>query len=236
MPEQPQHLARKLLRSRTFGVLSTHSSDVPGYPFGSITPYVPDAQGRPMILISTLAQHTKNIRKDPKVCLTVWEDTEHPDPQTVGRLSWMGDAVLIEDQGQAKQRYLSYQPTSARHFEMHDFSLYRIELTRARYIGGFGAIFWVANEQMLPANPLAEHEAGILKHMNDDHAAALVKYVKAFKGRDAKEARMAGIDPEGFDVVADGHRLRFDLDPPATTQDDVRKAMIRLTRDASGPS
>jgi putative heme iron utilization protein len=228
MPEQPQHLARKLLRTKSFGVLSTHSVDVPGFPFGSITPYVLDAQGQPMILISNLAQHTKNIKTDAKVCLTVWEDAEG-DPQAVGRLSWMGEAAVIEDAGEAKARYLSYMPSAAGHFAMHDFALYRIKLIRARYIGGFGAIFWVTPENMTPPNPLAEHEPGILQHMNDDHSAALVKYCLAYKSLDVKEARMVGIDPEGFDVLADGQRVRFDFEEPVSTPEQVRAAMVKLS-------
>jgi heme iron utilization protein len=234
MREQPQALARRLLRQRHFGVLSTHSVDVPGFPFGSITPYVLDAAGHPLILISTLAQHTKNIKADPRVCMTVWEETDQ-DPQSVGRLTWMGEAKIVEDVEPAKARYLAYMPSAAGHFQMHDFALYRLELTRARYIGGFGAIFWVDREKMLPPNPLAEHEAGILQHMNDDHAAALIKYCKAYKGLDAREARMAGIDPEGFDVVADGRRVRFEFEAPLETPNDVRLAMVKMSRGAEQP-
>lgn len=229
MPEQPQHLARRLLRTRHFGVLSTHSVDVPGFPFGSITPYVLDAAGHPMILISTLAQHTKNIKADPRLCLTVWEETER-DPQSAGRLTWIGEAKAVEDVEPAKARYLAYMPSAAGHFQMHDFALYRLELNRARYIGGFGAIFWVDREKMLPPNPLAEAEPGILEHMNDDHASALVRYCKSYKGVEPKEARMAGIDPEGFDVVADGTRVRFEFESPVTTPEQVRAAMVKMSR------
>lgn len=229
MPEAPAHLARRLIRKRTFGVLGTHSHDVPGYPFGSITPYVLDAAGEPLILISSLAQHTKNIAKDNKVSLTVWEDTEG-DPQSVGRLTWISDAVKVDDGGVAQARYITYMPGAAGHFQMHDFALYRLQLKRGRYIGGFGAIFWVERDAMVGENPLAAAEAGILEHMNEDHASALVKYCLAFKNRKVAAATMVGIDPLGFDVVADGHRVRFEFEEPVTTPEEVRAAMVKLSR------
>lgn len=233
MAQPSASLARKLIRQRTFGVLATHSQDLPGYPFGSITPYVLDRQGEPMILISSLAQHTKNIAADNKVSLTVWDDTPG-DPQSVGRLTWIGDAQKVtEKAADAAARYIAYMPSAAGHFQAHDFALYRIGLKRARYIGGFGAIFWVERDAMLEPNSLAEAEAGILQHMNEDHAAALAKYCLAFKGLSVQSARMVGIDPLGFDVVADDRRLRFDFDAPVTTSGEVRAAMMQMSRSAA---
>ena len=231
MAEPSSHLARRLLRQRTFGVLATHSQDLPGYPFGSITPYVLDRAGQPLILISTLAQHTKNIAKDNHVSLTVWDDTVG-DPQSVGRLTWIADAQKVTDTADAQARYISYMPSAAGHFQAHDFALYVLDLKRARYIGGFGAIFWVERDAMLEPNPLAEAEPGILAHMNDDHAAALIKYCLAFKDKQVAAARMIGIDPLGFDVLADGHRLRFSFESPVTTPEEVRAAMVNLSRSA----
>ena len=222
-------MARRLLRQRTFGVLATHSQDLPGYPFGSITPYVLDRAGEPLILISSLAQHTKNIAKDPKLSLTVWDDTDG-DPQSVGRLTWIGDAEKCPADPDLQARYIAYMPSAAGHFQAHDFALYRLVLKRARYIGGFGAIFWVERDAMLEANPLADAEAGILQHMNDDHAAAMVKYCRSFKKLEVKEARMLGCDGLGFDVLADGHRVRFDFETPVTTPEEVRAAMVKLSR------
>src|SRR5690606_21144728 len=136
--------------------------------------------------------------------LTVWEDTD-ADPQSVGRVTWIGDALEVEgpELPAARDRYLAYTPTAAGHFQAHDFALYKIDLKRVRYIGGFGNIFWVERDAMLTPNPLAEAGPGILQHMNEDHAEALIKYCLAFKNRAVRSARMVGIDDQGFDVVAD---------------------------------
>lgn len=232
-PQPSAPLARKLIRARSFGVLGTHSHDVPGYPFGSITPYVLGRDGQPLILISSLAQHTKNIALDNKCSLTVWEDTD-ADPQSVGRVTWMGDAVKVpgDELAGAQARYIDYMPSAAGHFQAHDFALYKIDLKRVRYIGGFGNIFWVERDAMLAPNPLADAEAGILKHMNEDHSAALVKYCLAFKNRTVQSARMVGIDEQGFDVVADDKRLRFEFEAPVTTSEEVRAAMVAMSRAA----
>src|SRR2546423_15146347 len=129
--------ARRLLNHQGMGVLSTHSVDVAGYPFGSIAPFVVNYEGEPTILISEIAQHTRNIKQNNKVSLTIFDQCA-PDPQASSRLTWIGDAELIDPSDTAiRLRYLGYFPAAASYFETHDFSFYRIRLQRARFIGGF---------------------------------------------------------------------------------------------------
>src|SRR5260370_42268326 len=94
--------ARQLFLQQSFGVLSTISLDVPGYPFGSVTPYCTDRQCRPIIYISRIAQHTGNILADSRVSLTVFESNgESDDVQARGRVTLIGDARPLgaEDAG-----------------------------------------------------------------------------------------------------------------------------------------
>ena len=79
--------ARRLFLQQSFGVLSTISLDVPGYPFGSVTPYCADRQCRPVIYISRIAQHTRNVLADPRVSLTILEHGDSDDVQARGRLT-----------------------------------------------------------------------------------------------------------------------------------------------------
>ena len=228
----PAREARKLLHARDFGVLATQSREVPGYPFGSITPYVLDDDGQPLLLIASIAQHTRNIAADPRVSLTIWEDGL-ADPQAGARLTWIGDAARTGGgDASARARYLRYFPSSAGHFDAHDFSLYRILLKRGRFIGGFGSIHWIEPAAMRLANPLLSAEAGIIAHMNGDHGGALRSYCRAFKKLEVSDAVMVGIDPEGFDVLADGRRVRFDFEQPVHSAEEVRKAMVALARAA----
>lgn len=222
--------ARRLLNHQSFGVLSTHSIDVQGYPFGSMAPYVLDYDGTPTILISNIAQHTRNIKQDNKVSLTVF-DPLTDDPQASSRLTWIGDAEVVDpsDIG-TRSRYLRYFPSAESYFETHDFSFYRIVLRRARFIGGFGQIFWIEPDPMQIRNPFRETENGIVEHMNQDHQQALFHYCKLFGREGTKAVTMIGIDSEGFDLLADGRKLRIDFDSTINTSEEARAKLVKLAR------
>jgi putative heme iron utilization protein len=223
-------VARRLLNAQSFGVLSTHSVDVEGYPFGSITPYTLNHDGKPVMLISEIAQHTRNIKRDSRVSLTVF-DTRAVDPQAGGRLTWVGDAHPVDQSdAESRRRYLRYFPSSQSYFETHDFSFYQIELRRARFIGGFGEIYWLAPEAVVVRNPFRDTEEGIVAHMNQDHGEALARYSRLLKGVEAGDVTMTGIDREGFDMLADGRKLRIDFESPISTTEEARAVLVKLAR------
>ena len=104
--------ARRLLHHQSVGVLSTHSVDVEGYPFGSIAPFILNYDGEPTMLISDIAQHTRNIKHNNKVSLTVFDQCTD-DPQASSRLTWIGDAELINPSDtEIRHRYLHYFPSA----------------------------------------------------------------------------------------------------------------------------
>lgn len=222
--------ARRLLNSQKVGVLSTHSVDVEGYPFGSIVPFVLDYQGEPTVLISDIAQHTRNIKTDKRVSLTVF-DKDAEDSQASARLTWIGDAELI-DQGDAdiRARYLRYFPSAESYFETHDFAFYHIRLQRARFIGGFGQIYWLEPDLLLVENPFRKSEGGIIDHMNRDHHEALKHYCKVLKGIDVVSVTMTGIDSDGFDMLADKRKVRIDFEAPIHTVEAARAILVKLAR------
>jgi len=225
--------ARRLLNHQSVGVLSTHSIDVEGYPFGSIAPYTLNYDGEPIILISDIAQHTRNIKHNNKVSLTVF-DARADDPQAGSRLTWIGDAESIDPSDSlSRDRYLRYFPESESYFQAHDFSFYRIGLRRARFIGGFGEIYWIEPDSMLQKNPFRETEKGIIDHMNVDHQNALNHYCRVLKGVEAAVVTMTGIDSEGFDLLAGKAKQRIDFDSPIFTPDDARKNLVKLARSSS---
>jgi len=223
--------ARSLLRSRHAGALATLSKRLDGYPFGSVVDYILDEKARPIILISTLAQHTQNIDVDPRVSLLVHEASA--DLQASARLTVIGDAARIDMSDALKARYLRYFPNAEQYFAIHDFFFYRIEPKQWRYIGGFGDIYWIDPEAAKPqAGEMAEIEDGILAHMNRDHADALRAYCRHFYGMDAGDTAMVGIDSDGFDLRADGELLRFDFPHPVLTGEDARKVLTALAKEA----
>jgi putative heme iron utilization protein len=182
------------------------------------------------ILISDLAQHTHNIKRNNKVSLTVFDQCVE-EPQSNARLTWIGDAEPIDPNDTAiRERYLRYFPSAESYFTTHDFSFYRIRLRRARFIGGFGQIFWIEPDSMLVKNPFRETEKGIVEHMNQDHQKALIHYCQ-IPGRESVDAvSMTGIDSEGFDMLVDKRKLRIDFDSPIETVADARANLIRLAR------
>jgi hypothetical protein len=219
-----------LLKRQSVGVLSTHSVDVEGYPFGSIAPYILNYDGEPTMLISDIAQHTRNIKRNNKVSLTIFDQCAD-DPQASSRLTWIGNAELVDPSDtKIRHRYLRYFPSAESYFETHDFSLYSIRLRRARFIGGFGEIYWIEPDAMLLKNPFSETERGIVEHMNQDHEAALFHYCDLLKMATANAVAMTGIDSEGFDMLADNRKLRIDFDTPISTVEAARTALVKLAR------
>ena len=136
--------AKDLLKSKKYGILSTHSADMPGYPFGSLTAYALDDRGCPLFLMSGLAQHTKNILKDPKVSLTV-VDAQGEDIQNAARVTVLGEAVRVPaaEEKAVEALYFGLFPGAKSYRALPDFHFYRLAPVRIRYIGGFGEMSWI---------------------------------------------------------------------------------------------
>jgi len=223
--------ARKFLYATHSGVLSTISARLDGYPFGSIAPFVLDHDGNPLVLISTIAEHTKNIQADPRVSLIAF-DPASQDMQAGARLTLVGDAAIAPKNNSLRARYLRYFPQAESYFDMHDFQFYHIAVKQARYIGGFGKIHWIPGQELRPpANHLAEQEAAILDHMNADHTENLRAYCHHVHGEDVETVAMTGIDTDGFDVTADGCLLRFSFETPVTNAQEARVALVALAKE-----
>ncbi|QJD28824.1 HugZ family pyridoxamine 5'-phosphate oxidase [Methylococcus geothermalis] len=225
--------ARALLNQAYDGVLSTHSADMPGYPFGSVMPYCLDRGGVPVIYIANIAQHTRNVQANPKVSLIVL-DRSVGDVQTNGRLTLLADAQPVpEDDVDAAERYFSFFPDARRFHNTHSFAFYRLMPVRLRYIGGFGRIHWLSPERVLRPNPFrAEEERAMLEHMNADHRQAMRRYCEA--GGVALEAgcepALVGIDGEGFQLRVGSRVVRFAFPAPVSTQAEVRAALVAMAR------
>jgi len=219
--------ARQLFLEESFGVLSTISVDVAGYPFGSVTPYCMDERCRPVIYVARIAQHTKNILADSRVSLTVMEPRDDADDvQAKGRVTYIADAHPVEPiESRVGERYFRYFPESRQYDQTHDFVFFRLEPARIRLIGGFGQIYWVESNEFTIENPFTSaQEARILDHMNKDHADALKHYA------DGLEATMIGIDSEGFDVLTARGKRRFTFNRPVKTMQEARQALVEMAR------
>jgi heme iron utilization protein len=229
----PQQEARNLLLACYDGVLSTLSVAVPGYPFGSVVPFCLDRQGAPIILIADIAQHTKNIKADPRVSLIVFDRTA-PDLQANGRLTLLADAVPIDvNDHDTPERYYRCFPDSRGYHQTHGFLFWRLQPRRLRFIGGFGAIHWLEPEGVLPVNPFtADEEASMVEHMNADHVAAMRRYCAPLIQGDVESLtpQFAGCDRYGFHLLVDDRVLRIPFNSPANSPLEVRQALVALAR------
>jgi len=223
--------ARRYLRAHYSGVLSTLSATVPGYPFGSIVPFVLDQGCRPVILISALAEHAKSLAADPRASLIVHDYAE--DVQAGARLTLVGNAAQAAAEPSFRDRYVRYFPAAEHLVALGDFSFWTITPTRLLFVRGFGRIAWIdATELSLPGSRIAEAEGEIVAHMNADHAVALADYCRHLHGVTPGEVAMVGIDCDGFDVRADGRLLRCEFGEPVTNAGKAREALVAMARAA----
>jgi len=227
--------ARALLRRVPAGVLSSHSQSMAGFPFGSAAPFAMTHEGRPLLYVSRLAEHTRNLAADPRACLTVLEAGAGHDPQALGRASLLGEARKLAEaeHAAAAARYFALFPDSRAYEELGDFAFWALEPQRVRWIGGFGEIAWIEREQWLLAPPdWADGEASIVAHMNEDHADALAAMCRVFLGEAPDRTAMLACDPEGFHLRNAGAVRWLGFARPCHGAEEVRAEMVRLAREA----
>lgn len=239
----PSHAeyARTLVSRVSTGSLCTIAASEPaGYPYGSFVTFALDG-GDPIFLISTLAEHTKNLLGDPRASLLVAEPGDG-DPLARGRVTLLGPCTKIaseEDKSRARTAYTAAHPDSAYYIEFRDFALFSLKVTAVRYIGGYGRMSWVSSDdwQSATPDPLLTHTRGILEHMNEDHAETMALYCRTLtKATDTSAAVMTGVDRYGFEMsatTAAGPRpIRLAFSQPVSTPDEVRKELVAMAKRA----
>lgn len=235
MSQESRDEARALLLAASQGVLSTHSSDMPGYPFGSVAPYCLNGAGEPVFLISELAQHTRNLRADARCSFIVMAGGE--DIQAGARLTLVGECTPVPDAGidAVAKRYYQFFPESTDFHRIHDFVFFVLKPQRCRFIGGFGRIHWLDGAGLLRPNPFAGgQEADIVSHMNEDHADALVLYCHqaGVALSDGVAPVMAGIDTEGIHLRLASRIHRIPFTRSVSTPLEARAALVDMARTA----
>ncbi len=143
-------LARELLRRRRVAVLATVSVRHPGHPVTSLAPYALSADGEPLLLLSALAQHTRNVEADPRASLFVHDPAAaEADPRTALRLTLVGSVrrTTPAEEPDAKARYLACHP-EARGLLNLDFTLYVLAVEEAQVVGGFAVAGWIPGDEI----------------------------------------------------------------------------------------
>lgn len=233
MTEAPALTIRRLARSIPQAALGTLDAD--GAPYVSLVLLAVDHDASPLLLLSDLADHTKNFRRDPRVSLLLDGTTGMTSPLAGARATLTGEIERTNAPHQSA-RFLARHPDAGGYAGFGDFNFYRLSLRRAHLVAGFGRIRWVeGSEVLLPQDhqlPLLTAEAHILTHMNEDHADAVELYATRLLGRPPGAWRMTGLDPEGADLRLGGAVARLWFDHPVRDAETARAALVRLARRA----
>jgi putative heme iron utilization protein len=232
----PSRLAKSLLRRNRQGALATLMAGT-GDPYCSLVNVASHPDGSPILLISRLAIHTKNLLADARVSMML-DERAVGDPLEGARIMVAGRAVEAgeDDRATLRRRYLAAHPSAETFVDFKDFSFFRIRPSGAHLVAGFGRIIDLKPEQLLTdvgdAASLLEAEAGAVEHMNEDHREAMHLYAASLLGAESADWRCIGCDPEGLDMQAGAATLRLEFPARVTTAGELRKMLVRLAEEA----
>lgn len=228
--------ARELIRRRLKGALATIDRTT-GYPYSSLVTLATEADGAPLFLISTLAQHTQNIIADSRASILFDGTDGYGDPLEGGRVSVFGRAEKTSEE-QARSRFIARHPSADMYVDFADFDFYRLRLEGAHFVGGFGRIHDLQPADLVAdltgADELLAAEGEIVEHMNADHSDAVELYATRLLGASPGAWRMTGCDPEGCDLALGEVALRLPFSERVASPQAIRKTLAALAREARG--
>ena len=192
-----------LLHTAPHAVLSTQSTQHPGFPFGTVVPLIVDENHQPILLISALAEHTKNLLADPHASLTLLAPGTS-NVQDAARATLLGKISQFTPNASLVKRYLRYLPAAEQYLQL-DFSFFRMDIQQSRYIGGTGRMGWLKKTDWQDAFSIAP-----------DAEQELIALVSA---KLPTGIRVLGIDAYGVDHEINGIRGRYQFDIPNETTD-----------------
>jgi putative heme iron utilization protein len=236
----PASEVRQWLLSATTATLGTLAAEaeIEGWPFGSLAPFALAGDGTPLLLLSELAQHTRNLRRDARLSLFVRDPSASGDAQGSWRVTVLGRARPIgqTEIEEVHARYCARVPNAPSYLGTHDFTYFALDPVRVRAIGGFGAIHWLDSAAILRdslGGGMREAARGIISHMNADHEDGLRTIVAGATGDVPARARIRSIDRAGFLVdTTSPDALRYIGFGREIAAAEAREVFVGLVRDA----
>ncbi|MPZ40023.1 MAG: DUF2470 domain-containing protein [Rhizobiales bacterium] len=229
----PRAAAKKLLREGRGAALATLMPGT-GDPYCSLVNVATAADGAPLLLISRLAVHTKNVLNDPRVSLMI-DERKAGDPLQGARVMLMGTVVATDD-ADVRRRYLDRQPEAEMFAGFADFAFYWLALAGAHLVAGFGRIVDLKPADILTpvedAGELTAAEPEIVAHMNADHADTCRLYATKLLGAADGAWRCVGCDPEGLELQLDRTALRLPFPQRIRTPGVLRQVLKQLADQA----
>jgi putative heme iron utilization protein len=207
-----------------------------GDPYCSLVNLASHPDGSPILLISGLAVHTRNILADSRVSLML-DERAAGDPLEGSRIMLSGRAEQAgAEKDLLQRRYLNAHPSAEAFVSFKDFSFFRIRPTGTHLVAGFGRIVDLKPKQFLTdlagADDLLAAEEGAVEHMNADHREAMNLYATKLLGAASGDWRCTGCDPEGLDMQDGQTALRLDFPERVTGGTALRKMLVRLAGEA----
>jgi len=236
---RPGTVARRLLRAADRAALATslagrEPAGAESWPYASLVLLACDHDAAPLLLMSDLAEHSKNIAADARAALLIDGTAGRVDPLTGPRVTALGTVEKTDDP-RLKARFVARHPSAALYADFADFHLYRVTLARAHFVAGFGRIHWIdAADFTFDASAalLAESEESLIRQLSDK-ADRLAQLATA---RRARGWRITGIDPEGLDLRREGAVARIEFPAPVPTADALTAAVDGLLQAAASRS
>lgn len=232
----PGAAIRALIRGGDRASLGVTMAD--GAAYCSLVMTACDPAGRPLLLISALAEHTQALGRDPR-CSLLFDGTRAlDDPLTGARVTLLGRAEKLDKAAEPAllARFTARHPGAAGYAGFGDFALWRVAPLRAHLVAGFGKIRWLdaAALTLDPPQDLAEAEADVVGHMNEDHADAVALYAEMLDGPQPEHAdwRLTGVDAEGADLRWGGRALRLVFEKRVADAEAARVELVRLVKRA----
>lgn len=230
----PALRARRLIRAGDRATLAT-SLTTPGadagWPYASLVMAACGPDAAPLLLISDLAEHSRNLAADDRASL-LFDDTAGLDsPLTGARATVLGRLRKTDDES-LLARYVARHPDAEAYVSFADFHLYRMEVERSHLVAGFGEIHWIDGaDTTLAADNLGDlpgAEGVVVGHMNTDHADAVRLYATSLLGLPDGAWVMTGIDPEGMDLRLGGQVARLEFERRIDGPGAARSILVEL--------
>ncbi len=245
LPRQPAAAGRLIMRLARKAALATigdQDATRDGardgkWPRASLVTTASDCDGSPILLLSHIALHSRDIRGDQRVSLLFEATGGYANPQEGPRISLMGRAEKVAD-ARFGRRFLARHPGAALYASFADFNFYRLAVERAYFVGGLGIAVWIEGAQLLlpeqPSRAVGRAEESILAEMNGDGAPLPRLLGSRILGRRGRHWRMIAVDPEGCELRCGTgiHRLRFAQQAANGAQ--CRRAIAALAGRAAG--
>ncbi len=231
----PGPTARCLLRKARKAALGT-LQEASGAPLVTLATVATDPFGAPLLLLSGLAWHTRNLLADGRASLLIDGTGPEGDPLEGIRVSLWGRISQAGDE--ARGRFLAHHPSASYYADFKDFAFYRLDVEGGHSVAGFGRIVTFGAQDFLLDSaqfaPVADAEARIVSHMNEDHADAVALYATKLLGAEAGDWKISAVDPDGCDLVNGKTVLRLPFERPVCTAEEVRKELVALVKKARG--